>query len=171
MSDILITKTSPSPTRTLRIRNFDSLDIQLDSPVMIYALPETPDDGALGMKVEGNMSTVNLSWTLVDQTTSVIDELTGGSSILTADEQMEYLLRGGEGVDGFQPFSIENAYTVKLLKSDNSTVFFTRTGIISKISVSKGRDTPITWVANIQFSTGEMVAQETADLPETNQGD
>jgi hypothetical protein len=169
MSDILITKTSPSPTRTLRIRNFDSLDIQLDSPVMIYALPESPDSKALGMKVEGNMSTVNLSWTLVDQTTSVIDELTGGSSILTADEQMEYLLRGGEGIDGFQPISIENAYTIKLLKSDNSTVFFTRTGIISKISVSKGGDTPITWVANIQFSTGEMVAAAEAP-PETNQG-
>ena len=170
MSDIILKRTSPSPTRTLRIRNFDSLDIQLDSPVMIYALPETPDHGALGMKVEGNMSTVNLSWTLVDQTTTVIDELTGGSSILTADEQMAFLINHtASGQEGFQPISIENAYEIKLLKSDNSTVFFTRTGIISKISVSKGGDTPITWVANIQFSTAEMVAAAEAP-PETNQG-
>jgi len=92
MSDIIIRRTSPSPTRTLNIRNFDQIDVQLDTPVMIYSIPESPDIDAIGMKVEGNMSTINLSWTLVDQTTTVVDELTGGSSILTADEQMAFLI-------------------------------------------------------------------------------
>jgi len=169
MSDIIIKRTSPSPTRTLNIRNFDQIDVQLDTPVMVYSIPESPDIDAIGMKVEGNMSTINLSWTLVDQTTTVVDELTGGSSILTADDQMSFLINHtASGQEGFQPISIENAYEIKLLKSDNSTVFFTRTGVISKLSVSKSGDAPVTWVANLQFSCASMLAAD--DNIETNQG-
>jgi hypothetical protein len=162
MSDILLTRTSPSPTRTLRIRNFDQIDAKLDCPVMVYSIPESPDTDAIGMKVEGNMSTINLSWTLVDQTVTVVDELTGGSSILTADDQMAFL------INDFQPVSIENAFEIKLLESDNSTVFFTRTGVVSSIAVSKGGDAPVTWTANIQFSCASMLA--TDDNIETNNG-
>ena len=160
MSDIILKRTSPTPTRTLRIRNFDQIDAKLDCPVMVYSIPESADTDAIGMKVEGNLSTINLSWTLVDQTTTVVDELTGSDSILTADEQMAFL------INDFQPISIENAFEIKLLKSDNSTVFFTRTGVVSKISVSKGGDTPVTWVANLQFSCASMLAAD--DDIETN---
>ena len=113
MSDIILKRTSPTPTRTLRIRNFDQIDAQLDCPVMVYSIPESADTEAIGMKVEGNMSTMNLSWTLVDQTTTVVDELTGGDSILTADEQMAFL------INDFQPISIENAFEIKLLNKSN----------------------------------------------------
>jgi len=169
MSDIILKRTSPSPTRTLRIRNFDQIDVQLDTPVMVYSIPESPDIDAIGMKVEGNTSTINLSWILADQTVTVVDELTGSDSILTADDQMAFLINHtSASQEGFQPISIENAYELKLLKSDNSTVFFSRTGVISKLTVSKAGDTPVTWTANVQFSCASMLAAD--DNIETNNG-
>lgn len=161
MSDIILKKTSPSAL-TFRIRNFEGVDVALECPVMVYSIPESPDTEAMGMKVEGNTSTLNISWTLVDESVTCVDELTGGSSILTADSQMNFLL------GTFQPISIEDAYEIKLLKADNSTVFFTRTGTISKMSVSKSGDSPITWNANISFATGAMLAA--SDDVETNSG-
>ena len=47
MGDILLKMTQPF-TKTYRIKNLGSLDIAQDLPAMIYALPESTDDDAIG---------------------------------------------------------------------------------------------------------------------------
>ena len=59
MGTIVLKKLQPSPTRTLTINNLQSLDISVDMPAMIYTIPESTDESAIGMKIEGNQSTVN----------------------------------------------------------------------------------------------------------------
>tara|TARA_B110000495_G_C22845314_1_gene492913 strand:- start:67 stop:516 length:450 start_codon:yes stop_codon:yes gene_type:complete len=144
MGDILLKMTQPF-TKTYRIKNLGSLDIAQDLPAMIYALPESSDEKAIGVKVEGNLTTINVSWTLVDEAATVVD----GASILTADQQMNFIM------GDFQPQGSQYAYQLQLLDSNGSS-FFTKNGIITKVNISKSGDTPVTYSATVMFSVATM---------------
>ena len=164
MGTIILKKTSPTPTRTLTIKNLQSLDISIDMPAMIYAMPNATDEEAIGMKVEGNQSTVNISWTLVDEDSTVVSEMTGADAVETADEQMVYLI--GTGIEGstanqnsMQSSGVDYAYQLEL-KDNSGTTFFTKSGIITKVNVSKSGSTPVTYNATVMFTTADMVAEQ-----------
>ena len=150
MGDIILKMTQPF-TKIFHIRNLGSLDIAQDLPAMIYALPESDDQAAIGVKVEGNLTTINVSWTLVDEAATVVD----GASILTADQQMNFLM------DDFQPLGSTFAYQLQLL-DNNGSVFFTKNGIITKLNVSKSGSTPVTYNASVLFSVATMTANNEA---------
>jgi len=171
MGTIILKKVTPTPTRTLTIRNLQSLDISVDMPAMVYQIPESTDEDAIGMKIEGNQSTVNISWTLVDEDSTVVSEMTGSDAVETADEQMVFLI--GMGKTGGDATSAEITsnqnslqssgvdYTYQLdLKDNSGTTFFTKQGIITKVNVSKSGSTPVTYSASIMFSTANMVAKD-----------
>jgi hypothetical protein len=164
MGTIVLKKITPTPTRTLTIRNLQSLDISVDMPAMVYTIPESTDESAIGMKIEGNQSTVNISWTLVDEDSTVVSEMTGSNAVETADEQMIFLI--GTGVQGstanqnsLQSSGVDYTYQLDL-KDNSGTTFFTKQGIITKVNVSKSGSTPVTYTAQIAFSTADMVAKE-----------
>jgi hypothetical protein len=99
MGDIILKKTDPTTLLgvshapyTYHIRNLGDLTIDLGMPTTVFSLPEEKDTAAIGMKVEGNTTQINLSWTLVNESSTVVDELTGGDAIETADEQMAFLM-------------------------------------------------------------------------------
>lgn len=172
MGTIVLKKLQPSPTRTLTINNLQSLDISVDMPAMVYTIPESTDESAIGMKIEGNQSTVNISWTLVDQDSTVVSELTGNDAVETADEQMIFLI--GTGVQGstanqnsIQSSGVEYAYQLDL-KDNSGNTFFTKKGIITKVNVNKSGSTPVTYTATIMFSTADMTAAP--DNQEADQG-
>ena len=146
MGDIIIKMTSPS-VKIFHIKNLGSLDISTDIPAMIYALPESTEQAAIGVKVEGNLTTINVSWTLVDEDSTVVD----GASITTADQQMGYL------INDFQPLGSQYAYQLQLLDSNGSS-FFTKNGIITKVNVSKSGNSPVTYDATVMFSVATMTA-------------
>jgi hypothetical protein len=170
MGDIILKKLSPAPVYTYHIRNLIDLSIDLEVPVIIYQIPTSPDDDAIGIKVDGNKSVVNISWTLVDEGTTVVDGLTIASTIKTADEQMAFLLTAdkttGKGEynaetnvlleEGMQPTGIDFSYELKLMPNTGSTPFFKKEGIITRINVSKSGDTPVTYRATITFATADM---------------
>ena len=60
MGNIIIKKTTPSPVKTFEIRNLIDLNMMLEVPVVVYAIPESSDDEAMGMKVEGNKSSFDI---------------------------------------------------------------------------------------------------------------
>ena len=122
------------------------------------------------MKVEGNQSTVNVSWTLVDEDSTVVSELTGNDAVETADEQMVFLIGmgkvGGDATaaeilankNSMQSSGVEYSYQLDL-KDNSGTTFFTKKGIITKVNVSKSGSTPVTYSATVMFSTAEMIAE------------
>ena len=167
MGTIVLKKLSPSPTRTLTINNLQSLDISVDMPAMVYTIPESTDESAIGMKIEGNQSTVNISWTLVDEDSTVVSEMTGSNAVETADEQMAFLI--GTGIQGstanqnsMQSSGVDYTYQLDL-KDNSGTTFFTKQGIITKVNVSKSGSTPVTYSATVMFSTANMVAEQEND--------
>lgn len=164
MGDIILKKLSPAPVYTYHIRNLIDLSIDLEVPVIIYQIPTSPDDDAIGIKVDGNKSVVNISWTLVDEDSTVVSEMTGSDAVETADEQMIFLI--GTGIQGstanqnsLQSSGVDYTYQLDL-KDNSGTTFFTKEGIITKVNVSKSGSTPVTYSASIMFSTANMVAKD-----------
>jgi|APSaa5957512493_1039668.scaffolds.fasta_scaffold02605_6 hypothetical protein len=156
MGDIILKKTDPE-SLTYSIRNLGDISIELDMPTTVFSLPEEKDVSAIGMKIEGNTSTINIQWTLVDEATDTCTEV---SNTATADEQMAFLL------DRFQSSGIEHAYEFKLMPNSGSTPFYSRTGSISKIGVTKSGDSPVTYNASVTFLVADMVASQ--DVEEDN---
>jgi hypothetical protein len=149
MGDIIIKRTSPS-AYTYHIRNLLDITVDLEIPVIVYQIPTSTDDEALGIKVDGNKSVITLSWTLVDEDSDTVTEKTNTA---TADEQMAFL------INDFQPVDMTYSYDLKLMPNIGSTPFFTKTGILSRISVSKSGDTPVTYTATVTFSTATMTTE------------
>lgn len=162
MGNITIEKlTGSNSPLTYNVRNLQNLDVVLETPALIYAIPESTDEDAIGMKVEGNTMLITISWTLVDDDTTLVDQKTGNNAILTADDQMSFL------VDTFQSSSVEDEYQIDL-KDNSGTTFFTKKGIITKANVNKSGNTPVTYTATVVFAVGNM--STAADNQEANQG-
>jgi len=147
MGNITIKKISGKVTETLpltfNIKNLVSLDILLETPALVYAIPESEAIDAIGMKVEGNTMLINISWTLVDSDATLVE---------TADEQMEFLMHT------FQSASVSDNYEFKLFpnNSNGNDAFFTQTGILTKANVNKTGDRPVTYTATVVFAVANM---------------
>lgn len=155
MGNITIEKlTGKNSPLTYNVRNLQNLDIVLETPALVYAIPESEAADAIGMKVEGNTMLITISWTLIDDDTTLVDQKTGGNSILTADDQMSFLM------ETFQSSSVSDNYRFRLFPNNSNTAFFTQTGILTKAGATKNASTPVTYSATVMFSTAEMIAEQ-----------
>ena len=143
-------KTGSEFPLTYNVRNLVSLDVLLETPALVYPIPESEAADAIGMKVEGNTMVITISWTLVDDDTTLVDQKTGGNSILTADDQMEFLM------ETFQSSSVSDNYRFRLFPNNSNTAFFEQTGILTKANVNKTSTTPVTYTATVVFAVANM---------------
>lgn len=153
MGNITIEKlTGKNSPLTYNVRNLQNLDIVLETPALVYAIPESEAADAIGMKVEGNTMLITISWTLIDDDTTLVDQKTGGNSILTADDQMSFLM------ETFQSSSVSDNYRFRLFpnNSNGNDAFFTQTGILTKAGATKNASTPVTYSATVVFAVANM---------------
>jgi len=151
MGNITIEKlTGKNSPLTYNVRNLQNLDIVLETPALVYAIPESEAADAIGMKVEGNTMLITISWTLIDDDTTLVDQKTGGNSILTADDQMSFLM------ETFQSSSVSDNYRFRLFPNNSNTAFFTQTGILTKAGATKTASTPVTYNATVVFAVANM---------------
>lgn len=151
MSDVVFTKLSgdcgdPVPAcTTLTIRNFETLDFELATPVGDFPLPECNADNAILVKAEGNTLGINLGWTITEETCNISSEAT--PSTKTPAEQIKYL------INCFQPQSIQDAYSI-------SVDGITKNGTIRKMTFAKNASAPNLYNGRIEFIVGDVVAGE-----------
>src|SRR3990167_3215475 len=72
---------------TMTLPNMKLFNISLNFPVVATPLPQEDQSKQILLKLEGNSSAVKWSWTLKDESTSVVDEVAG---ITTIDKQVEF---------------------------------------------------------------------------------
>jgi len=149
MSNVVLTKKSGDdgdlvpPCTTLTITNFNSLDFNLITPVSEFPIPELPDECAILVKAEGNTLTINVAWTIKDETFDLSSEASPATK--TVQEQLSYIL------DRFQPQSIEDSYEIQV---DG----ITRAGFPRNWNFTKSSNTPVTYEARFEFIAGDLVA-------------
>ena len=155
------------------IRNICSLTYQMDSPVQIIPIPETQvnwtgvaqknleGEGPIALKIEGNQATVNIVWTINDETTTVV---TGGRNtcggapfecvvdaccnvigVRTAELQVEWLLTA------FQNRSINYRYTY------NGGSFTNVACLLQKVTATLEGRSPIIYRGEITLAIGDTV--------------
>jgi len=140
-------------TFTYHVKNLTDLNFVLDQPFSKFTLPQMSAASAITMKVEGSSEFIDLTWTLIDEDSTVVDELTGNNAVETADEQMKFLL------NDLASTGIEDKYQFKLMPSTGgSKGFFERSGACTKIQINKSGSTPVTYTATIQFTVGNVIS-------------
>ena len=155
MSDVTIKKLSgdicgvvpdPVPVCTiLTIRNFETLDFELCTPISDFPIPELKDTCNILVKAEGNRLVISLGWVIKEETCNISSE--ASPSTKTVQEQLTYL------INCFQPNSIEDSYEITV---DG----IVREGSIRKWSFNKSSTTPVTYSARLEFIAGDVVAGE-----------
>lgn len=58
--------------RTTEIRNLKDVTVDVNTPIERYALPESSDVDAIAIKVLGNVSTINIQWTIIEEPTNIV---------------------------------------------------------------------------------------------------
>jgi hypothetical protein len=155
MADIVLKKLSGNcgdtvpVCTTVTIRNFQSLDFDLNTPISTMPLPECNDQGAILVKGEGNTLAISVSWTLHDETSSI----SSNASITTVNEQIYYW------INNIQPDSIEDSWEITI-PGDTTPWDIVRTGSIRKMSFNKSATAPTLYEGRVEFQSGDVVAGE-----------
>ncbi len=181
------------PVMTYRSNNFESLNWNLNTPVQIIALPQAEggDEDAFTIKVEGNITTINVSWTIIDEAATVVDEFTGMGGqpavVQTAAEQICFL------TGAFQNKTIEYCYdfylgeegaccdannciSPPLTRAQACTAFGASSMLKKRVKVqgvtfTKSKQTPVTYIANMTMAIGQAKLTTNEDMcPSSNTG-
>lgn len=155
MADVTLRKVSGQCVDTvpngtiITIRNFQTLDFDLNTPISTMALPEENDSKAILVKGEGNTMSINVSWTLNDQSSSISSD----SSVLTTNEQLHYW------INSLQPDSIEDSWEITI-PGDTASTDIVRGGSIRKMTFSKSSNAPTLYEGRIEFISGDVIVGE-----------
>ncbi|MFM7796153.1 MAG: hypothetical protein ACKO7N_05250 [Candidatus Nitrosotenuis sp.] len=151
------------------IRNLQSLDIQLSTPISVVAMPESNDGNAVLTKAEGNTMRFNVSWVIHDESVatvltnpynenggndgdgSTVVDYAGDSGFKKADNQVKFLLnpQGLNNTSAFQCNSLIDKYQIIIGETG-----FSRVGLLENIQITKQGSSPVTWNASLSFVSG-----------------
>lgn len=140
-----IVLTSGRTSKTFTVKNFDTFSIDLDMPVTTFKMPEADSSAAQLIKVEGNFKTITVSWLLADDG----NDVSGGDSIITVDQQMNYLLTQ------FETFGIADGNDT--IAISGLTPAFSKNGKFVKILVAKDAVEPNNYRATVTLYEGSTV--------------
>ena len=148
-------------TKEYKIPNLKTLNIDLKTPVSPMPLPEEGADNNILVKIEGNSSTVSISWVIKDESTSPVIT-PSGLPILTGLQQIGYFTNSpGDG--SFQPSSVTDNYRIQIKTGSN--VDLEKLGFFTKFSFNVSGDSPVVWDANISFIVGDVITAYEAKVP------
>jgi len=142
---------------TYQLPVFDNFNFSINSPVTPTPLPEEGSEEQILVKVEGNSTTVNLTWKLINYTT---DQLTGSGisgNTRTIWEQMLALK------NTFRPISLDDAFTLAIVDTSNSLDVISWNGTINSIVCSLTSTTPVSATGTIKFIEGSVVSLYNTD--------
>jgi len=167
--------------RTTEIRNFQDITINLDSPLERIPIPEMCDNTAILIKVFGNHSTINITWTVHLEDSNIVRQTLTGAEICNAkggiiggdttsvENQLKWWLTI------FQSNSITDRYNLYMgdctvnpltlypptsVEDETTNFAFSRAyhkeGAIQNVRFSKNQTTPVTYSASLTFYTGDI---------------
>lgn len=142
---------------TYQIPVFDNFNFSINSPVSPTPLPEEDSSEQILVKVEGNSTTVNLTWKMINYTT---DQITGSGisgNTRTIWEQMLALK------NTFRPKSIDDAFILAVVDTGTSADVITWSGTINSMVCSLTSTTPVSATGTIKFIEGSVVSLYNTD--------
>ena len=180
----------------LQITAFDSLGIDLNTPISPMPLPEENADANILVKMEGNSKQVRLAFKFDSNLVSMKRkdgilqterlEVNDHMDVDNLSVVTNYPSSGDKGInygndivatnnlellslflDNFESRSITDSFFFRLVDSAAPTVsLFEGVGSIASISTSADSSSPVVWNVNLDFLIGDVVSVYDADTPE-----
>tara|TARA_R110000744_G_scaffold108198_1_gene204979 strand:+ start:260 stop:1024 length:765 start_codon:yes stop_codon:yes gene_type:complete len=153
MTSFTIKHTKPDgSTDTYSSDNISTVSYEFSSPVAPMPLPQQADTENILIKVEGNTTTVNISWTVIDEPSG---NAFTGSNAETPLEQVSHFKTS------FVPVTIADVYDLTIGTGSEAMVF---RGVITRMSFSVSGNAPVTWDGSLQFLHGNLQIQYDKDI-------
>ena len=160
---------------------FNDISINKQTPVSPMPLPEEDSDENVLIKVEGNTTTMDISWTILNDTSPagsgdiIWDASLGKWRSDTVDASMNTFEQVMDLEDRFSPKSITDFFQVKIFDTDASAADksaknpkYTKEGLLQGFTFRTDSSSPVNWVGNMQFIEGSVVttlSSNTAEAP------
>lgn len=139
--------------------NFTRISYNINTPVTPAPLPEERSDENVLIKIEGNSSTINISWILKDESSNrFLDN--SQTEIPNTAKVYEQLVRFK---DFFVNSKIDDAFRLQIEYPNNNTV--TWDGTVTKNSFNTGDPQTLTFNASIDFIEGRVFTVYEIDAP------
>lgn len=152
MTSFTIKHTKPDGTTdTYSSDNITSVAYEFSSPVAPMPLPQQADTENILIKVEGNTTTVNIQWTVIDEPSG---NAFTGSLAETPLEQVSHFKTS------FVPVTMADSYDLTIGTGTEAMVF---RGVIVKMGFSVSGRSPVTWDGTLQFLHGNIQVQYDKD--------
>ena len=159
------------------IRNIQSVDIQLNTPITATPLPESNDTRNVLTKAEGNTMRIQVSWVIHDDNNNCLEannydlqgksvgggttpvpfqEYSSDTGFRLADHQVRFLLESNMSFTtygaGSQVDSLDDVQQIVI-----GNLGLSRQGLIENIQLTKAGTSPVTWNATLSFIVGEVI--------------
>ena len=151
---------------------FDDLSIDYNSPASPMPLPEEDDESQVVVKIEGNSSTITISWLIKEESSNMgaantTQGFTWGADIQKVWEQVSYLQTKfvPKSVSDSFEFCIDADSDITNVFSQNAPFDFKKAGTITKVSFRVPSNEPATIRASITFMVGDVVTAYALDTP------
>ena len=154
-----------------RVKNFDQFGIRFVSPISPMPLPEEDDDANILVKMEGNTSTMTVSWLIRNEqvnigsahnsapapgeTKDIFQQLKFwqdfmiGSSITTSFD-----IAVGDGTEG----SLDDAFP-------NPGFLYQKRGFVTNVDINTNGAEPNTFRATVTIMIGDVISSYNTDTP------
>lgn len=156
---------------------FNDISINKQTPVSPMPLPEEDSDENVLIKVEGNTTTMDISWTILNATSPagsgdiVWDASLGKWRSDTVDDSMNTFEQVMDLEDRFAPKSITDFFEIKIFDTESTDKTanaskYTKEGLLQGLTFRTDSSSPVNWVGNMQFIEGSVVTTLSANTHE-----
>lgn len=151
MTSFSITHTKPDGTTdTYTGNNISNITVNFSSPLAPMPLPQQADTDTVLIKIEGNTTTVNIAWTVTEETSSPFTDV----NVTTPIDIINHFKTS------FVPVTVEDKYTLTI-----GTMVFE--GTFTRTSFSVSGTSPVVWNGIIEFVHGNVATSYDEDLPDS----
>ena len=187
------TNTTTAATDEYRIdkfvaKTFESIGIDLNTPISPMPLPEDRSTENILVKMEGNSQQVRfgckfdgnlVELSYVEDINEIrtdagivnVDTAIGGSAydydtnIITEDDNIQLVQTF---LNNFESRSITDSFILRIVDKSQTPekILFTGGGSIQSISTSTDSSSPVVWNVNVDFLVGNVISIYDADVPE-----
>ena len=170
-------------TMCYKILNLDSISFQYNSPISASPLPEEGGDKNMLVKVMGNTNTMNISWTIKEETSNVGNSKTDGGGYTAESKsimgQMKWFTDPDQGLlgtgieDRYDVCLVENGqhgddlYAENIFSADSSSHIGEHQikGFIRSLTFDASGTEPVTFKARMDFIEGDVITGYSGNTP------
>ena len=166
-------------------KTFESIGIDLNTPISPMPLPEDKSTENILVKMEGNSQQIRFGCRFDSNLVTLahvdnialnnikykedkidVDNGVGGAYNYVAQTEANNILLANAFLTNFESRSITDSFLLRVIDTDTNTTFYEGYGSVQSISTSTDPSSPVVWTVNVDFMVGNVISVYDADTPE-----